>query len=794
LSRKYKVPLGLVGLSSDPVSATDGDIYYNTDTDVVRVYANGAWANIASAGSGIANVVEDLTPQLGGDLDAQGNNITDVEYLGLDTTPAAEPTAAGSFWWNSEFETANLQLDTNVTLQVGQEHVIRVKNNSGSVAIPNFTFVMFAGATGDTVTVAPAVTDGTYPDAYMVGITTEEIPADGFGFVTQIGFVNGVDTNSYTLGQLLYPDPAVAGGFTTTKPAAPAFNAPIAAVTKVNASSGRVLVRMWAQGESSSGALTANPTLIGPLEPVNTAPAAGAFSTPTYVGVTSTNFGSSTTGTLTLPAELYSGDIVFAFISCDLSNQTPGVTDWTLVSNISGDVSSALYYKIMGATPDATAAVTSIGTASVGICAAFRNYSGDIFDVTTVSASGASGDPDPASITTVTDNAMLVAFGAQDDDNLALSAPSGFTLLASQTASTTGHTVAAATLATTTAGTVDPAVFSSSGDDAWTAFTVAIKPRAAYINVDVSTSANVEMSDPDQALYSINVRGDSSNTLNSIMSVGEQITVGYTQALKVPLYSRPELLIDGVQQVVSWDVADYYTYGTLVSYEFNILKTGANTYACLVKKVLDGYQASYPKIVSSTTGSTGSTAGTLTLPTEAVLGDLVYVYTVSNQDLQTTPSGWTTLASNNGSSLKASAFYKVVGSSGLEASLDLIDYQSAVAVLIRGAYHKNPVYSVNYKTSTTTSEDPASVVVPDVYGTTSVVLVGVGVMNTSSVSVSNTPPTGYTLINRINGGATSEYQGVALFYKNVTTAGTEDPGTVSVTSGRSSSFTLVLNP
>lgn len=180
-------------------------------------------------------------------LDVNGNGTFDgtvtSDALILDTSAGVTP-AVGQLSWDADNETGVLGLN-GVNLQIGQEHVIRVKNNSGSVAIPDRTLVMFAGATGDTVKVAPAITNNvsTYPSDYIVGITTEEIPADGFGFVTQFGFVNQVDTSSWTVGTLLYPDPANAGGFVSTRPAAPGWQTPIAAVTKQNASSGRIFVR-----------------------------------------------------------------------------------------------------------------------------------------------------------------------------------------------------------------------------------------------------------------------------------------------------------------------------------------------------------------------------------------------------------------------------------------------------------------------------------------------------------------------------------------------------------------------
>lgn len=177
--------------------------------------------------------------------DGTFDGIVTTDAVQIDTTATITPSL-GKIQWDSANETLQFAASNgDVNIQVGQEHVIRVKNNSGSVAIPDRTLVMFAGATGDTVKVTPAITSDvtTYPSDYIVGVTTQEIPADGFGFVTQFGFVNNVDTNGWTVGTLLYPDPATPGGFTSTKPTAPAWQTPIAAVTKQNDVAGRIFVR-----------------------------------------------------------------------------------------------------------------------------------------------------------------------------------------------------------------------------------------------------------------------------------------------------------------------------------------------------------------------------------------------------------------------------------------------------------------------------------------------------------------------------------------------------------------------
>ena len=215
-------------------------ITVTTSTAVIAVTSPRS-ATITTAGSASARI--DIYQQ------TYANNLVGVEYISEPAwiqfnTNAVANIEPGRFGWNADQETVALGLDDDVNINLGQDQVIRVKNNSGSVAIPKFKLVMFAGATGDTVKVSPAITDGSVPHEYMVGITAEAIPADGFGFVKTTGVLQNVNTAAYSLGTILWANPAVPGGLTATKPEAPNLKLPIAAVTRVQANSGRVLVRM----------------------------------------------------------------------------------------------------------------------------------------------------------------------------------------------------------------------------------------------------------------------------------------------------------------------------------------------------------------------------------------------------------------------------------------------------------------------------------------------------------------------------------------------------------------------
>ena len=61
--------------SSAPASPSSGDLWYDSTANTLKYYTGSIWASIAA---GIASVAADTTPQLGGALDAQNNNMTNV--------------------------------------------------------------------------------------------------------------------------------------------------------------------------------------------------------------------------------------------------------------------------------------------------------------------------------------------------------------------------------------------------------------------------------------------------------------------------------------------------------------------------------------------------------------------------------------------------------------------------------------------------------------------------------------------------------------------------------------------
>ena len=168
-----------------------------------------------------------------------------VDYIDFDTTPPAIPPAhqVGRVSWDVPDNCLEVDLEYGVVQQVGQETYARVSNETG-ITIPNGTVVGFAGATDDTLKVAPYLADGSQPSLYILGVMTHDLPDSGEkGYCTTFGFVRDVNTSAFTQGDLLYASPSAAGAFTNVKPTAPDNVIAVAAVIKVGTTDGIIFVR-----------------------------------------------------------------------------------------------------------------------------------------------------------------------------------------------------------------------------------------------------------------------------------------------------------------------------------------------------------------------------------------------------------------------------------------------------------------------------------------------------------------------------------------------------------------------
>lgn len=165
--------------------------------------------------------------------------VTQMQY-----NTAGGTSGIGKVTWNTTDGTLEFGLaGGNVTLQVGQEEVLRVLNNTGS-SIGNGSVVYITGASGQRPTIALAQGNSEATSSKTIGIATETIANNQQGFITLIGLVRGVDTSAFAEGASLWLSPTVAGGITSTKPTAPNHSVLVGFCVRSHAAQGIILSKV----------------------------------------------------------------------------------------------------------------------------------------------------------------------------------------------------------------------------------------------------------------------------------------------------------------------------------------------------------------------------------------------------------------------------------------------------------------------------------------------------------------------------------------------------------------------
>lgn len=168
-------------------------------------------------------------------------NVLSVDSIQWDITPTANATAEGLMRWNVDDKTLEVGLaGGTVALQLGQELLLRVKNDSGG-ALSNGAVVYVSGGSGATPQVKKAKANAELTSAVTLGIMTEAVTNSGYGYMTIAGLVRDVNTNAHAAGTILYLSPSTAGEWTATKPVGPNHVVTVAVVIRQHATEGVVL-------------------------------------------------------------------------------------------------------------------------------------------------------------------------------------------------------------------------------------------------------------------------------------------------------------------------------------------------------------------------------------------------------------------------------------------------------------------------------------------------------------------------------------------------------------------------
>lgn len=164
MAKRFLTSLGLVNSSADPVSASNGDVYYNSTTHKTKIYQNGSWIAIPSLLSDLLDV-NASAPSNGQVLTYNGNS---SKWQGQSVPPATTATGPsfpstpsnGEFFFNTTterlyffYETWNQIAFTQIGLDGGIASTTEFDGvfSGGNASTTNFNDGVYDGGSAATV-------------------------------------------------------------------------------------------------------------------------------------------------------------------------------------------------------------------------------------------------------------------------------------------------------------------------------------------------------------------------------------------------------------------------------------------------------------------------------------------------------------------------------------------------------------------------------------------------------------------------------------------------------------------
>lgn len=183
---------------------------------------------------GNANEIKDV-------VNSHADLLDKFPSIQFDTTLGIPSHSEALMFWDDVNKTIALFVDeTDSTLQIGQEIWFRATNNTGST-ITNGSVVYISGESGGIPTIALADASQAATALSTIAVATHDIEDATIGISTVIGTVRGINTSSFSAGDILFLSTSP-GVFTNTAPSSPNYNIQIGTVSLVNAVTGTVEV------------------------------------------------------------------------------------------------------------------------------------------------------------------------------------------------------------------------------------------------------------------------------------------------------------------------------------------------------------------------------------------------------------------------------------------------------------------------------------------------------------------------------------------------------------------------
>ena len=158
------------------------------------------------------------------------------------TATSAPSYTEGRLWYDSTQKalTYNNDISGN-SLHIGQETQLKVRNGTGSTIAKGAPVYITSTSSGQTFPNVALAKADTLTTGNCIGLANEAIASGADGYVVINGILNGVNTGTFTVGDILYVSPYSAGQLMNTYPPT-GYPVRIGVVSYVNSSTGSIYI------------------------------------------------------------------------------------------------------------------------------------------------------------------------------------------------------------------------------------------------------------------------------------------------------------------------------------------------------------------------------------------------------------------------------------------------------------------------------------------------------------------------------------------------------------------------
>jgi len=342
-----------LSVSGSPITST-GTLALSYSGTALPV-ANGGTGVTTSTGSG--NVVLSTGPSLG------SATVSDYETF---TSVAAPTYTEGRIWYDSTQKalTYNSDISGNA-LHVGQETQLKVRNSTGATIAKGAPVYITSTSTGVSFPNVALAKADTLVTGNCIGLANEAIANGADGYVVINGILNGVNTGTFTVGDILYVSPYSAGQLMNTYPPT-GYPVRIGVVSYVNSSTGSIYI-------NQSNSFVQASSVVGAVAIANggTGQTTAAAAITALAGTQTSGYYLRSNGTNTLLAAIQAADV--PTLNQNTTGTAANVTGTVAIANGgTGSTTASAALTALGAYPASnpsgygTGTVTSVAALTLG--------------------------------------------------------------------------------------------------------------------------------------------------------------------------------------------------------------------------------------------------------------------------------------------------------------------------------------------------------------------------------------------------------------------------------------------